>query len=399
MQRDQEKSDAMVEELLIDNMDSEKPSTPLMPIIPADRRSLEPSRPKLKQKPLPLDHFYRACANQAPVVKGLAITIVTGLPFLIFLLVTLYVLPPKVMIGPEELGATIFELSKWLFVCWASFIVLLWCGLILELTSVTYIQGWMGPRSQRASDELEAVKELQHLVNLHVSADNVGFVGKICKKLFLLINSGDLYYQISNSLGHEEMWTEYATKIWNSISRGKQALTRFDIDQQLRDMNRGPSRGHDLFMQLDESCDGRVTQEELEKLVHRIGLQLNVRAQAQHGINSLLWKLEAILSIVMLGIILFLYIQFFAKSAEACLGTFWTGLTGLSFAFGGVLLEFTNLCVFVFGKHPYDVGDYIEAKGKKLIVNKIFLTHTNFEEVGDPDEPGIVAQISHASLA
>lgn len=70
----------------------------------------------------------------------------------------------------------------------------------------------------------------------------------------------------------------------------------------------------------------------------------------------------------------------------------------MSFAFGGVLLEFTNACVFVFGKHAYDVGDYIEAKGKKLIVDKIFLTHTNFEEVTDPLERGTVVQISHASL-
>lgn len=80
------------------------------------------------------------------------------------------------------------------------------------------------------------------------------------------------------------------------------------------------------------------------------------------------------------------------------LGTFWTGLTGLSFAFGGVLLEFSNACVFVFGKHPYDVGDYVEAKGKKLVVNKIFLTHTNFEEVTDPEERGVVVQIAHAAL-
>lgn len=62
------------------------------------------------------------------------------------------------------------------------------------------------------------------------------------------------------------------------------------------------------------------------------------------------------------------------------------------------MLEFTNACVFVFGKHPYDVGDYVESKGKKLVVNKIFLTHTNFEEVTDPEERGIVVQISHASL-
>lgn len=52
----------------------------------------------------------------------------------------------------------------------------------------------------------------------------------------------------------------------------------------------------------------------------------------------------------------------------------------------------------MFGKHAYDVGDYIEVKGKKLIVGKIFLTHTNFEEVSDPTERGTTVQISHTSL-
>lgn len=95
---------------------------------------------------------------------------------------------------------------------------------------------------------------------------------------------------------------------------------------------------------------------------------------------------------------LILLVQFFEAQYSKDLGTFWTGLTGLSFAFGGVLLEFSNACVFVFGKHPYDVGDYVESKGKKLVVQKIFLTHTNFEEVTDPEERGVVVQMSHASL-
>lgn len=78
--------------------------------------------------------------------------------------------------------------------------------------------------------------------------------------------------------------------------------------------------------------------------------------------------------------------------------TFWTGLMGIAFAFQGVVTEFVNSCVFVFGRHPYDVGDYVEAKGRKMIVQKIFLTHTNFEEVTDPTERGVVVQSSHASL-
>lgn len=91
-------------------------------------------------------------------------------------------------------------------------------------------------------------------------------------------------------------------------------------------------------------------------------------------------------------------VQIFEQQYSKDLGVFWSGLTGLSFAFGGVLLEFTQACTFVFAKHPYDVGDYVEMKSKKLVVEKIFLTHTNFEEVTDPEERGVVVQMSHASL-
>ena len=95
----------------------------------------------------------------------------------------------------------------------------------------------MGPRSQRASDELETIKKLQDLGNPHVSADDIGTVAKMCKELLLPIDSNDLYYQIWHGTGEEEIWVRYATKIWNSISRGKQSLTRFDIDRKLRDIN------------------------------------------------------------------------------------------------------------------------------------------------------------------
>ena len=69
-------------------------------------------------------------------------------------------------------------------------------------------------------------------------------------------------------------------------------------------------------------------------------------------------------------------------------------------AISSPILEFTNNCIFVFGKHPYDVGDFIEAKGKKLMVKRIALTHTDFEEcfkAGSSDR-GLVVQMSNISL-
>ena len=63
------------------------------------------------------------------------------------------------------------------------------------------------------------------------------------------------------------------------------------------------------------------------------------------------------------------------------------------------MAEVVNACVFVFAKHAYDVGDFVNIKDRKLVVRRIFLTHTNFEEVQGPDERGRVVQMSHSVLS
>lgn len=356
----------------------------------SNRRSVYSQYPRATKRALPIDQFVKACQTQSPFVKAIVITFITGIPFLVFLLVTLYALPKNTIVGPAGSKATIFQLSKWLGISWISFMGLLWTGrilaslatwccslsistvkyqrlaeaictrmvlmfwaivcyaiiptvfhrslggektadiwveklqrafrfliiafaiivgqgIVLELSSIQYIQGWMGPRSKRASDELDTIRQLYELTNPHLSSDNVGYMAKIMKKLLLPVNEEDLHYRMTNGQGDSELWTLYANHLWDNISQGKSSITRFDIDQQLRAMNRDPARGQDLFLQLDSSCDGEVTFEEVEKLVQRVGMQLNTRAQAQRGINSLLRKLEIILSIVMAGIIFFIY--------------------------------------------------------------------------------------------
>ena len=73
----------------------------------------------------------------------------------------------------------------------------------------------------------------------------------------------------------------------------------------------------------------------------------------------------------------------------------WTTLTGLSFAFSGVLTEFVTSCSFVFGKQPYDVGDRVEIKDQDLLVASIQLNHTEFRRLSD----SVIVQISHKELS
>ena len=181
-------------------------------------------------------------------------------------------------------------------------------GVLLQLINIQYIEGFVGPRTAKASYELDIIRDLNHLVKPHKTERSTK-LAKLLRKLFMPSDSRDLYQIIARGGGDEEVWNEYATKIWCTISNGQKSLTCADICQQLVYMNRNPEIGRELFIQLDESIDDEVTEEEVTALVHRIGVRLNRRSQAMQGIKKLMTKLEIVLSIVMLVLIIFVYGQ------------------------------------------------------------------------------------------
>lgn len=435
---DSKKDGTQVQEIALHDIPS-SPPLPEKPLVKAAtvRRSQELARPRRKQKPKPFDRFTQNLVDQSIVVKGLAIAALTSIPFIIFLLISLFAFAPKHYVGDSKYGVTLTRLAKWLLVSWGSFIgllylgrifamivsymctlssasyrfrglaremcvrvtLLIWAGVgyaimpavfnhaklkagtekavdnnwpqnmrrafmfliiafaiiflqgvLLELIKIQYIEGFIGPRAEKASNELEVIKDLNNLVKRHVDTDDISFVGKIFNKLFMPINSSDLYYIISRGEGDEDKWTEYADQLWSQIAGSRPYLTIYDVSQQLISMNRDPEHGRDLFVQLDDSCDGQITADEVSKLVSRVGLQLNRRTQAMAGIRRLMQKLEIVLTIVVLGLILFIYVQFFEQEYAKNIGTLWTGIVALSFAFSGAVSEFINSSVFCFGK-------------------------------------------------
>ncbi|KAK5340988.1 hypothetical protein LTR98_001780 [Exophiala xenobiotica] len=371
-----------------------------------------------RQPPLPLDRFARGISRTPRALKILLLVIFSGLPFMVFMLIARYQLRHRT-IGPPELNATFFKLAKWMTAncrIWntdiphnvpdnwpatlkqvfvflvVSFTILLVQGIILQLIAIRYVDGFIGPRSNRAFNELEIIRDLNNLVKQHYERSDFSFTVKMLKRFFFPVEDAD-FETIVTGRGNEEMHRDYAARIWNTVTMDlhKVVLTSADLRRRLIDMGRDPEPSEDLFARLDESCDGQVTREELETLVVNTGAQLNKRAESMQGIKKLLSKLELLLTLVMFTIINWV------KDSKAL----WTGFIGLGFAINGVIADFVADCVFVFAKHAYDVGDLIEAKTKKLVVRDVHLTHTDFEEQGSEgaDAIGMVVQISHKVLA
>lgn len=53
----------------------------------------------------------------------------------------------------------------------------------------------------------------------------------------------------------------------------------------------------------------------------------------------------------------------------------------MSFAIAGTVQEFLGSCVFIFIKHPYDVGDRVDINNVQLIIEHISLLYTIFRQV------------------
>ena len=82
-----------------------------------------------------------------------------------------------------------------------------------------------------------------------------------------------------------------------------------------------------------------------------------------------------------------IYATFFSKAFAAKTTQLWTSVTGLSFAIGGTVTEFISCCIFLFVKHPYDIGDRVTVDGHELIVKHISLMYSVFRRV---DNDGII---------
>ena len=192
-----------------------------------------------------------------------------------------------------------------------SFAIILVQGVVLQLIAIRYVEGYVGPRAKRASNELQTIHDINNLVKHHIEHDDPSYFVKIFKSLFYPVEV-NVYDIIASGNANEEEHREYAANIWNTITTDlhKEVLTPADFAARLKDMGRDPEAAEDLFGLLDQSCDGQVSKDELETLVVNTGAQLNKRANSMRGIKNLLFKLEILLTLVMFGIIVFIYSKY-----------------------------------------------------------------------------------------
>lgn len=173
-----------------------------------------------------------------------------------------------------------------------------------------------------------------------------------------------------------------ARRLWLSfVVEGHEALYQEDIVEVL-----GPGRraeAEECFALLDADGNGDVSLDEMILTVAQFGRDRSSIANSMHDVDQAIKVLDRMLCAVIFIIVIFIFIAFLNKSFVTTLATAGTALLSLSFVFSTTAQEVLGSCIFLFVKHPYDIGDRVDLNSgtDKMVVEHISLLFTVFRRI------------------
>lgn len=214
-------------------------------------------------------------------------------------------------------------------------------------------------------------------------------------------NSGNnsSYNVVVESLGNKTLTEVLARRIWMSlVLEDADELKAGDLVDVLGEQYRADAET--VFEVLDADGNGNLTLEEMVSSTKEIARERKAIYKSLRDVDSAIGKLHSVLLFIVLIIMIIIFIGMLAPSVSAVLATLGTSILGLSFIFSPTAQEILGSCVFLFVKHPLDVGDMVEiviphsATPTQCIVVEVSLLYTVFRV----NATGLLIQHSNSML-
>ncbi|KAF2097276.1 hypothetical protein NA57DRAFT_41344, partial [Rhizodiscina lignyota] len=173
-----------------------------------------------------------------------------------------------------------------------------------------------------------------------------------------------------------------AKRLWMSfVVEGRDALYPEDIREVLGAGKQ--AEADEAFFAIDRDGNGDISLDEMIMMVTEIGRERKSVASSMHDVDQAIKVLDGLLATVAFVICVFVLVAFLNHSFVTTLATAGTALLSLSFVFAVTCQEVLGSCIFLFVKHPYDIGDRVDITDTHLTVEHISLLFTVFKRVND----------------
>ena len=143
------------------------------------------------------------------------------------------------------------------------------------------------------------------------------------------------------------------------------------------------------FSMFDKDMNGDISMEELEAVCVEIGRERKSITASLKDLDSVVSKLDDVFVFIVCVITLLVFLSLISTSTAGVLTSAGSTLLALSWLFAATAQEFLQSVIFVFVKHPFDVGDRVSIygntgatlQGDDYFVKEISLLYTEFKKM------------------
>ncbi|KAL4785782.1 Mechanosensitive ion channel-domain-containing protein [Aspergillus varians] len=197
-----------------------------------------------------------------------------------------------------------------------------------------------------------------------------------------VFNSSTARSVVSEALERRRSTEALARRIWMSfVVEGREALFPDDIMEVLGSGKE--AEAEEAFVMLDRDGNGDISLDEILLAISEIGRTRKTLNHSMHDVDQAIHVLDNLLATVAFIIGILVFISFVTSGFGTVIAAGATSLLSLSFVFATTAQEVLGSCIFLFVKHPFDIGDRVEIDSKPYIVERISLLFTVFRNVTD----------------
>lgn len=177
-----------------------------------------------------------------------------------------------------------------------------------------------------------------------------------------------------------------ARRIYRTFVReGAETITLEDLKEAFASAEDAEA----CFGIFDKDLNGDISMEELELVCNEVHLERKGIAASLKDLDSVIKKLDQVFLCIIFVIAAIVFVSIISGSAASALGTSGTTILGLSWMLQATAQEFLQSIIFVFVKHPFDVGDRVTVYGNTgslgtgddYYVQEISLLYTEFKKM------------------
>lgn len=143
------------------------------------------------------------------------------------------------------------------------------------------------------------------------------------------------------------------------------------------------------FSMFDKDLNGDISMEELEAVCVEIGRERKAITASLKDLDSVVARLDDVFMFIVFVITVLVFVSLISVSAAGVLSSAGSAVLALSWLFSATAQEFLQSVIFVFVKHPFDVGDRVQiygntgatGMGDDYFVKEIALLYTEFKKM------------------